>query len=126
MKRRHLYGLILIIVFTVFCGFVFSQSLTPYVSFKEAMEKNGSVQVKGVLLSSKINSINDGHGITFRLEDEEGTIVTVVYPGLKPENLEHSTSVVVIGSYSKEEEVFNAEKILVKCPSKYQAEEVNQ
>jgi len=32
--------------------------------------------------------------------------------------MEHSTSVVVIGKYSGED--FHAQKLLVKCPSKYE------
>jgi cytochrome c-type biogenesis protein CcmE len=99
---------------------VFSRSLTPYVSFAEAMEKKETVQVKGYL-AGPVGTMGGGYGISFVLRDDEGTAVNVVYAGAKPDNMEHSESVVVIGCY--EDLKFNAEKILVKCPSKYQAEE---
>jgi len=122
MKRRHLISLMVVAVvaFLAFCGVVFSQSLTPYVSFAEAMEKNSTVQVRGILTGA-VNPTNEGRGITFELTDGEGTSVAVIYPGAKPENLEHSESVVVVGRY--QDQVFKAEKILVKCPSKYQTKE---
>ena len=118
MKKRHIIGLSIILVFVVFCGFAFRQSLTPYVSLAQAKEKATSVQVKGVLVDGQIRSEGAGRGISFYLQDEEGTIARVLYPGVKPENMEHSTSVVVIGKYAGAD--FQAEKILVKCPSKYE------
>lgn len=122
MKRRHKIGIGIIIcaAFLVFLAVTFSQSLTPYVGFKQSMELDGSAQVKGVLVSS-VTAAQQGYGITFDLQDDEGTVATVVYPGIKPENIEHADSIVVIGSYESQE--FLAEKILVKCPSKYQVKE---
>lgn len=118
MKRRHMFGLIIIMVFVVFSCLAFGKSLTPYVSLEQAKEKKSVVQVKGVLVDGKVNVENDRQGISFHLQDEEGTVARVVYPGLKPDNMEHAPSVVVIGKYEAQD--FQAEKILVKCPSKYQ------
>ena len=122
MKRRHLLslGIIIVIVFFAFSAVVFSRSLTPYVSFAEAIEKKETVQVKGYL-AGPIAALDGGYGITFVLRDDEGTVAAIEYAGIKPDNMEHAESVVVIGRY--EDLKFKAEKILVKCPSKYQAKE---
>lgn len=122
MKRRHVLGIAVIIAFIAFCGFSFSQSLTPYVSFRDAMGKNSVVQVKGELADSLIKPLDGGAGITFTLRDSEGTVARVLYAGIEPENMSHAESVVVVGKYVGGD--FSAEQILVKCPSKYQAEEV--
>jgi cytochrome c-type biogenesis protein CcmE len=43
---------------------------------------------------------------------------------VKPANFEDAVSIVAIGRY--ENGVFAAEKLLVKCPSKYQGEEIEK
>ncbi|MCR3922333.1 MAG: cytochrome c maturation protein CcmE, partial [Firmicutes bacterium] len=58
---------------------------------------------------------------SFVMEDANGEIVRVVASGKTPVNLFDAESVVVRGIYSGEE--FLAQDILVKCPSKYEAEE---
>ena len=54
------------------------------------------------------------------LQDENGEIMEITYKGVKPANFEQATSVVAIGQYR--EGSFRADQLLVKCPSKYQAE----
>ena len=47
-------------------------------------------------------------------------MLPVVYHGVIPGNFDQATSIVAIGRY--QDGVFAAEQLLVKCPSKYQAE----
>ena len=115
MKKRHLISITIIIAFLVFCFVSLNDSLTPYVSFAEA-KNSGNVQVKGVL-ASKIIDTSDRQGIMFKLRDEKGEEAEVIYRGSRIDNMDHSESIVVIGTYQNEK--FIAEKILVKCPSKY-------
>jgi cytochrome c-type biogenesis protein CcmE len=42
----------------------------------------------------------------------------VIYDGTKPGNFDQATSVVCVGKY--ETDAFYADKLLIKCPSKYQ------
>ncbi|MCS7161840.1 MAG: cytochrome c maturation protein CcmE [Bacteroidia bacterium] len=56
----------------------------------------------------------------FWAQDSLGTIVRVRYPDPKPVNFEVAQKVVLIGHYA--DSLFLAEKILMKCPSKYKAE----
>ena len=48
----------------------------------------------------------------------------VAYRGVKPGNFEDAVSVVAIGRYDPAQRVIAADKLLVKCPSKYQGAEV--
>ncbi|MCL1851950.1 MAG: cytochrome c maturation protein CcmE [Peptococcaceae bacterium] len=118
MKRRHLILIIIVAGFVIASGVVLSQNLTPYVSFAEAKEKKGSVQVHGAL-EGDVQTLSGGQGIMFELKDDDGTVAEVVYKGLKPDNMDQSDGVVVIGKF--DDDVFQANKILVKCPSKYES-----
>jgi len=51
-------------------------------------------------------------------------VMPVVYHGVIPGNFDQATMVVAIGRY--QEGRFLAEQLLVKCPSKYQAEAEKQ
>lgn len=115
MKKRNLISITIIIAFLIFCFVSLNDSLTPYVTFAQA-KTAGNVQVKGVL-ASKIMESPDKQGIKFILRDEKGEEAEVIYQGSRINNLDHSESVVVIGAYQDKQ--FIAEKILVKCPSKY-------
>ncbi len=119
MKKRHGIGIAIIAIFIIFSAVSFKSSLTPYVTFAQAKTMTGSVQVRGVLGAEQVNVTEDGQGIAFRLRDEKGQEALVVYKGTKPDGIEQATSIVAIGKYHNEQ--FIAEKLLVKCPSKYQS-----
>ena len=55
--------------------------------------------------------------------DDEGKEQQVIYSQPMPPDFTRSEKVVVIGSYHGD--VFNASKIILKCPSKYQEENIN-
>lgn len=118
MKRRHIVGLTIIVAFIVYCFTAFQTSLTPYVSFAQAKASTGTVQVRGVLVNEKITVTENGKTVMFLLRDEVGEEVPVTYQGAKPEGLEQATSIVAVGKYQNGQ--FTAEKLLIKCPSKYQ------
>lgn len=56
--------------------------------------------------------------------DADGTAQRVFYNEPVPADFARAEQVVVIGSY-KTEDLFVADKILMKCPSKYQETEVS-
>lgn len=97
--------------------------LSPYVQFKEAKSNNGGyVQVIGSLDRSVPVKHSEG-AFTFRLVDREGTIMDVIHHGTRPQNFEHTEQVVLLGRYAAESGMFEADKVLVKCPSKYRREQ---
>ncbi|WP_245867621.1 Cytochrome c-type biogenesis protein CcmE [Sporomusa silvacetica DSM 10669] len=118
MKVRHRIGLLIIIAFVAYSFIAFQTSLTPYVSFAQAKSSTGAVQVRGVLATEKITVTENGKTVTFLLRDETGEEVPVIYQGTKPEGLDQATSIVAVGKYQNGQ--FVAEKLLIKCPSKYQ------
>ncbi|WP_312200389.1 cytochrome c maturation protein CcmE domain-containing protein [Anaerospora hongkongensis] len=118
MKRRHMMGWLIVLAFVAFSFTAFQSSLTPYVSFAQAQKMTGTVQVRGVLAADKIAVLESGKTMQFLLRDEAGEEVPVVYQGSKPEGLEQASSIVAIGKYQSGR--FVAEKLLIKCPSKYQ------
>ncbi|HEV8629861.1 MAG TPA: cytochrome c maturation protein CcmE [Thermoanaerobaculia bacterium] len=121
MKRRALYvaGAALLLAFAGFAFTSFQETLTPYVSFDQARSLDHNLQVAGGLVK-KSSSYGDG-ALSFTLrEPATGRTLRVRYRGVKPANFEEAISVVAIGRYQKGEAVLEADKLLVKCPSKYQ------
>jgi cytochrome c-type biogenesis protein CcmE len=93
--------------------------LSPYVPFKEAQSNPGKyVQIIGTLDKSTPVTHGEG-GFTFSIIDKDGTKMKVLHRGPEPQNFQHTDQVVVLGKYQNEGGIFNADKVLVKCPSKY-------
>ncbi|MCX7895023.1 MAG: cytochrome c maturation protein CcmE [Thermoanaerobaculum sp.] len=127
MNRRTMWtvvGLTLIVGFIAFGAGAFKASLTPYVSFAQARATGDAVQVAGKLVHGSANYDESSGKLFFLLEDGQGDRMRVEFAGTKPGNFEEATQIVAIGRFSGG--VFVAEKLLVKCPSKYQGTEEKQ
>ena len=125
MKPRMVIGLLLVAVSIAIGVTAFKKSLTPYISFAEARKSNTSVQVNGTLADpSHVTYDASKSELVFALKDEKNEVMDVVYKGVKPVNFEMATNVVAIGTYHDGR--FAADQLLVKCPSKYQAEADSQ
>jgi cytochrome c-type biogenesis protein CcmE len=120
MKLKYIIGLVVILVFVVFAAINLTKSLTPYVSVQEARKSQKVVQVKGHRVVGSENFDIDNKIFKFKMTDDKGEEFEVVYHGVKPANLEQAEEVVVIGRFTGGR--FEADQLLVKCPSKYQAE----
>lgn len=124
MKTKYIVGITIILGFVIFSALSFKKSLTPYVTFAEAKKVKGTVQVIGKLLPGHTEYDTTQTVLRFTLADEKGQRLPVLYHGIKPGNFEQATSIVAIGKYNGA--TFDADQLLVKCPSKYQGEEVQQ
>ncbi len=124
MNRRTVWTLAgagLIVAFIAFGAGAFKSSLTPYVSFEVARSSGNAVQVAGRLLPDS-SRFDAGQGaLTFTLVDEAGDTLPITYKGMKPGNFEEATQIVAIGRFNGS--ALEAERLLVKCPSKYQGVE---
>jgi cytochrome c-type biogenesis protein CcmE len=121
MSRRTLWtalGVVAIAGFLAFGAGAFKTNLTPYVSFRQARSTSDAVQVAGKLVQHSDHFDAVGARLLFTLKDEHGETMEVAYRGPKPGNFEEATQVVAIGRYH--DGMLQAEKLLVKCPSKYQ------
>ena len=98
----------------------FKRTMTPYIGFAEARQASGLVQVNGKLADKDYVLKPAEQFLRFNLRDEKGEVMPVEYRGVIPGNFDQAVSVVAIGKYDGDH--FEAQQLLVKCPSKYQAE----
>lgn len=120
MKRYD--KIVLVLLFVVFAAGVIITArgaMSTYVTFAEARRSGRPAQVKGHAVAGTAEEI-DSNAFSFHMQDENGETVPVVARVKMPANLFAAESVVVTGRF--EGDVFTASKILVKCPSKYEAE----
>jgi cytochrome c-type biogenesis protein CcmE len=124
MSRRAVWtvaGVVAIIGFVAFGAGAFKSNLTPYVSFQQARATKDAVQVAGKLVPGSDSFEEASSRLVFAIQDAHGDVMKVAYKGLKPGNFHDATQVVAIGRFQGG--LFEAEKLLVKCPSKYQGVE---
>ena len=123
MKRNYLYALggVLILAFAGFALASFKETLTPYVSYEQARSVERQVQIAGGLVQGSSAYDDERQSLLFTLHDEAtGDTLRVRYHGFKPANFEDAISIVAIGRFHEADAEFAADKLLVKCPSKYQ------
>ena len=120
MNLKVILALALLVAATAIGVTSFKKSVTPYISFADARKSQGLVQVNGILADKKYVLRQDEQFLSFRLKDDKGEVLPVTYHGVVPGNFDQATSIVAIGRYH--DGTFAAEQLLVKCPSKYQAE----
>ena len=116
--NRKVFLMLFLLVFAGYAGWSFVDSLTPYVGVAQAKRASGSVQVKGLIDEKSVPHIEGGEFV-FALKDEEtGESMTVRYKGMKPDQFDQAHHVVAVGRYR--DGAFRSDKLLIKCPSKYE------
>ena len=126
-KRLYLFGGVLLLAFVGFALSSFTRAITPYVSYQEARSGTRMVQVAGALEKGSSSYVGQQESLFFTLRNPEThETMRVRYKGLKPANFEDAISIVAIGRFDSADQQFQADKLLVKCPSKYQGAEVKQ
>jgi cytochrome c-type biogenesis protein CcmE len=125
--RYYLLGGVLLLAFAGFSLSSFKETLTPYVPYAQARETSRVVQVAGALEKGSSSYEDAQDFLYFTLKDPKThESLRVRYKGLKPANFEDAISIVAIGQYDEGSKEFEANKLLVKCPSKYQGAEVKE
>lgn len=134
MKPTHIVAIIAI---AIAIGVMISSmgSAVEYVDFTKAQEmyekgkdtklhiigtlpKDASGKVVGMQYEPRLNP----NLFIFEMIDSKGKQEKVYYNDAKPQDFERSEQIVVVGAYNKDKK-FIAEKILMKCPSKYEGEQ---
>jgi cytochrome c-type biogenesis protein CcmE len=132
MKKSHILGIIVIAV-AIMIIVSTAGDASSYVTFKEAytMAEKGKatkIHVVGTLKKNEANEIvgiepgEDKLSFSFVMLDENQEEQKVYYKEPMPADFLRSEQVVVIGSYNND--LFIADKILLKCPSKYQEDKI--
>ncbi|MEO8189600.1 MAG: cytochrome c maturation protein CcmE [Acidobacteriota bacterium] len=124
MKKGYWMAAAFAVGFVLLGVTAFQKTLTPYLSFEEARHARGTVQVMGALDKQSDRYDTARQELSFDILDPSGHRMPVVYRGIKPGNFKDAISVVAIGRF--QEGRIDAEKLLVKCPSKYQGAEVEK
>ena len=124
MKKGYWIAAVLTLAFVGFGLTAFQKTLTPYLSFDEASKSKGVVQVMGALDKTSDRYDTSKQELSFDIMDPQGHRMPVMYRGIRPGNFKDAISIVAIGRYH--EGRIEAEKLLVKCPSKYQGAEVEK
>ncbi|MCL4516666.1 MAG: cytochrome c maturation protein CcmE [Firmicutes bacterium] len=104
----------------------FSSSSSYFVTIAQMREKGDTIVGKSLKVSGKIvgQSVKwDSQKIrlNFEIRDDKGQTIPVVYNGIKPDNFEDGKEALMDGRLGPDG-VFTAQSLLVKCPSKYEAE----
>jgi cytochrome c-type biogenesis protein CcmE len=124
MKSGTIILLVAIAIFTAVLAVSFSGSSSTYTTFSDAKKSGSTVHIVGSWVNrEQANYDATQDAFTFFLQDTLGAIQQVLYRDPKPNDFEKAEKIVVIGKF-EQPEVFTAEKIVMKCPSKYGDKEV--
>jgi cytochrome c-type biogenesis protein CcmE len=119
-------GVVVAAVIGVLIATSFSGSTSDYLSVAQAKElgadQTRNSRVAGEIVPDSVDyNTRDVH-LTFEIQDETGTL-TVSYHGPQPDMLVDAVEAVAIGKYNAQAQVFEADELLMKCPSKYEEKE---
>ncbi|MGL4630361.1 MAG: cytochrome c maturation protein CcmE, partial [Leadbetterella sp.] len=136
MKKSHIIALLVLAV-GVFMAVSMVDDVGTYVAFKDAeeMAKNGNkslVHVVGELTKDSQGNITgmvyepkiDPNRFEFTMKDSLDNTKKIVYSKPKPQDLDKSEKIVIVGSMNISNNIFEANEILLKCPSKYNNNEL--
>ncbi|TAH27138.1 MAG: cytochrome c maturation protein CcmE [Cytophagales bacterium] len=136
MKKSHIFAIVII---AIAIGIIMSTAgdASTYVCFKDAtqlasdgdddkvhvvgkLKKNSEGEIIGMFYDPLI----DANRFEFILIDNNNEAKTVIYNQPKPQDFEKSEQVVIVGRMKSD--VFMADQIIMKCPSKYEDKELKQ
>ncbi len=132
MKKSYLIA-ILVIGATITIIVSTAGDASTYVSFDEAFQLASNGNTKSIHVVGELKKDNSGTVVgiepgedkvsfSFLMVDDNGKEQKVFYNEPMPPDFTRSEKVVVIGHYQNN--LFVANKILLKCPSKYQEGEL--
>lgn len=124
MKKSSIILIVIIAIAIAMILVIYTDSST-YSTFAEAKEKKTELYVVGVLNKEKdlvYDPVKDANHFSFYMFDNDSTECKVVFNGSKPQDIERSEQIVLTGKM--EGDTFHASKILMKCPSKYNKDEM--
>lgn len=105
-----------------------SMGTTPYYSEVDEVlaavpsASSKSVRVSGDLVPGSVEEDIASASLRFALAGTSGQHLTIEYEGLRPDNMEQATGAIVEGHLTEDGRLI-ASKIMMQCPSKYEAEE---
>jgi len=128
MKRKSKFAIGGTIIFFLLAILIYQglkRSMMPYLEVQQLeqsshLKNSDVVQVAGIVKPGSIYHNASGQQLTFTLQDlkDPAYEVQVEYQGVIPDNFKPGLQVVVQGNLKNPRD-FQANRILTKCPSKY-------
>lgn len=113
----------MVVVIGVLIATSFSGSTSDYLTVAEVKalgaDQTRNSRVAGEIVPDSVEwSTRDLH-LTFQIEDQTGQLA-ISYYGPQPDMLVDAVEAVAIGKYDPASQSFEADELLMKCPSKYE------
>lgn len=129
MKKKHIIGIVIVAAALAIIVSTISNSST-YAPFSAAISHPGKTyHIVGTLQRDKefiYNPEQNANLFGFYLVDTEGKEMKVLFNDSKPQDFEKSEQIVVIGKVVGDEFHVAKGDLLMKCPSKYNGNELQQ
>jgi cytochrome c-type biogenesis protein CcmE len=127
--RKLIVAAVLLISGFSYFGFIAFQNATAYYLTVDELVARGpsltaqSIQVKGTLVPESFVREGNGSTIAHFTLTEGGENLPATYDGVLPDLFFNSHSEIVLSGEYNQSGLFVTDRVLVKCPSKYQSEE---
>lgn len=139
MKKSNRKVLIAILVLLGSVGFLIYRGLAEtsvyYMTVSELktsalglkVTPDQAVRVGGLVVDGTTEYDQNNLRLSFAIQDESDPQQTVLalYNGPKPDAFEPEIEALLEGTYDRDKNLFTADTLLVKCPSKYESEQEN-
>ena len=116
-------GIFVAVVIGLLIATSFSGSTSDYLTIAEVKalgpDQSRNSRVAGAIVPDSVQWQTRELLLTFVIEDETGQL-PIAYHGPQPDMLVDAVEAVAIGKYDATAHVFDAEELLMKCPSKYE------
>jgi len=116
-------GVVVAVVIGALIATSFSGSTSDYLTVAEVKalgpDQTRDSRVAGEIVPDSVEWNTRELHLTFEVEDSTGQLA-ISYYGPQPDMLVDAVEAVVVGKYDPATEVFEAEELLMKCPSKYE------
>jgi cytochrome c-type biogenesis protein CcmE len=116
-------GVVVVAVVAVLIATSFGGSTSDYLTIAQAKalvpDQARASRVAGAIVPESINWNTKEVRLTFEIKDETGSLA-ISYRGPQPDMLVDAVEAVAIGKYDPSTQVFEADELLMKCPSKYE------
>ena len=125
MKKTHI-ALLVLVAAAVTIIVSMMGDFSTYETFASAAQEQGKqFHVIGELEKAKdmtYDPVKDPNHFSFYVKDKGGEVRQVVFKGAKPTDIEKSEQIVMTGYMQGE--TFHCSKIQMKCPSKYENDQI--
>ncbi|HNS51391.1 MAG TPA: cytochrome c maturation protein CcmE [Anaerolineae bacterium] len=116
-------GLVVVTVIAALIASSFGGTSSDYLTIAQVRalgpDQARDSRVAGAIVANSVVWSTSEVRLTFDIQDETGRL-SVSYRGPQPDMLVDAVEAVAIGKYNPAKRVFEADELLMKCPSKYE------